>query len=116
MFPDRVRAVVIDGVLDATAWFGGGNSGDLDQETRMRSAQGAYKALREIMKRCRTAGVKACPLAGGDPMAKFELLAKRLRLPVRQRPGDLARGGLHRRQPPEGCRLVGGAGDQGRPT
>ncbi len=23
MFPDRVRAVVIDGVLDATAWFGG---------------------------------------------------------------------------------------------
>ncbi|QOC89943.1 alpha/beta hydrolase [Micromonospora craniellae] len=79
MFPDRVRAVAIDGVLDATAWFGSGASGNLGQEERMRSAQGAYKALREIFKRCRTAGVDACPLASGDPAAQFELVAQRLK-------------------------------------
>ncbi|WP_432050987.1 alpha/beta hydrolase [Verrucosispora sp. NA02020] len=79
MFPDRVRAVAIDGVLDATTWFGAGASGNLGQEDRMRSAQGAYKALREILKRCKAAGVEVCPLASGDPAAKFELLTKRLK-------------------------------------
>ncbi|GIJ14265.1 alpha/beta hydrolase [Micromonospora gifhornensis] len=79
MFPDRVRAVAIDGVLDATAWVGGGNYGDVDQESRMRSAQGAYKALSEILKRCRTVGADLCPLAPGDPAAKFELAMQRLK-------------------------------------
>ncbi|MBQ1051023.1 alpha/beta fold hydrolase [Micromonospora sp. C51] len=79
MFPDRVRALVIDGVLDATAWFGAGKAGNVVQERRMRSAQGAHKALREILKRCGTAGVEACPLATGDPVALFELVAKRLK-------------------------------------
>ncbi|RIV34559.1 alpha/beta hydrolase [Micromonospora radicis] len=79
MFPDRVRALVIDGVLDPTAWFGAGKSGDLLQEDRMRSGQGATKALREILKRCKPAGVDACPLASGDPVALFDLVAKRLR-------------------------------------
>ncbi|BCJ59796.1 alpha/beta hydrolase [Micromonospora endophytica] len=79
MFPDRVRALVIDGVLDASAWFGGGKYGDVDQEARMRSAQGADKALREILKRCKAAGVAACPLASGDPVAKFGLVTKRLK-------------------------------------
>ncbi|MFG2063437.1 alpha/beta hydrolase [Micromonospora sp. NPDC048871] len=79
MFPDRVRAVAIDGVLDATAWVGGGKYGDLDQESRMRSAQGAYKALSEIMKRCESVGAEVCPLAPGDPMAKFELAMQRLK-------------------------------------
>ncbi|PZG22201.1 peptidase S33 family protein [Micromonospora craterilacus] len=79
MFPDRVRALVIDGVLDARAWFGKGKSGNVLQEDRMRSAQGATKALREILKRCKAVGVAACPLADGDPAAKFELLTKRLK-------------------------------------
>ncbi|TCB98916.1 alpha/beta hydrolase [Micromonospora zingiberis] len=78
MFPDRVRALVIDGVLDPTAWFGTGKSGDLLQEDRMRSAQGATKALREILKRCKPAGLELCPLAYGDPAALFETAAKRL--------------------------------------
>ncbi|MEV6693238.1 alpha/beta hydrolase [Micromonospora sp. NPDC051196] len=79
MFPDRVRAVAIDGVLDATAWVGGGKYGDVDQESRMRSAQGADKALREILKRCKTVGAEVCPLAPGDPEAKFELALQRLK-------------------------------------
>ncbi|MDG4794394.1 alpha/beta hydrolase [Micromonospora sp. WMMD1082] len=79
IFPDRVRALVIDGVLDPTAWVGTGAAGNVLQEGRLRSAQGAYQALREILKRCKAVGVAACPLAAGDPVALFELVAKRLK-------------------------------------
>ncbi|MGK5674936.1 alpha/beta hydrolase [Micromonospora sp. URMC 106] len=79
MFPDRVRALAIDGVLNADAWVGRGKARTLSQEDRLRSAQGAYKALREILVRCDKAGAEVCPLAEGDPLASFELVAKRLR-------------------------------------
>ncbi len=79
MFPDRVRALVVDGVLDPNAWVGQGRSRDVAQEDRMRSAQGAYQALREILDRCAKAGEESCVLAGGDPAASYDLVAKRLR-------------------------------------
>ena len=80
MFPDRVRAVVVDGVLNPDAWVGQGKARDQLQETRLRSADGAYRALREILVRCAKAGPQACPLAAsGDPVASYELVAKRLR-------------------------------------
>ncbi|WBB66004.1 alpha/beta hydrolase [Micromonospora sp. WMMD812] len=78
MFPDRVRALVIDGVLDPRAWLGKGTARDLGQEDRMRSAEGAHRALREILARCDAAG-PACPLPGGGSAAAFELVAQRLR-------------------------------------
>ncbi|MEH0938266.1 alpha/beta hydrolase [Micromonospora psammae] len=79
MFPDRVRALVIDGVLNPNAWVGRGKARSQLQETRLRSADGAYRALREILVRCEKAGEKACPLAAGDPLASYELVARRLR-------------------------------------
>ncbi|MCX4389031.1 alpha/beta hydrolase [Micromonospora peucetia] len=79
MFPDRVRALAIDGVLNPNDWVGQGRARSLPQEDRMRSGQGAYQALREILVRCDRAGAQACPLAEGDPVASFELVAKRLR-------------------------------------
>ncbi|MFI9642885.1 alpha/beta hydrolase [Micromonospora sp. NPDC051925] len=79
MFPDRVRAVVVDGVLNPNAWVGQGKARDQLQETRLRSADGAYRALREILVRCGKAGPAACSLASGDPLASYELVAKRLR-------------------------------------
>ncbi|MFI7523689.1 alpha/beta hydrolase [Micromonospora globbae] len=78
MFPDRVRALVIDGVLDATTWVGRGKGRNLLQEDRMRSAQGAYRALSEILTRCDAAGPAACPVAG-DAAGTYDLVAKRLR-------------------------------------
>ncbi|TDC31762.1 alpha/beta hydrolase [Micromonospora sp. 15K316] len=78
MFPDRVRALVIDGVLDPYAWLGKGKARDLLQEDRMRSAQGAFQALSEILERCDAAGPAACPIAGGAA-GKYELVAQRLR-------------------------------------
>ncbi|MGY3517536.1 alpha/beta hydrolase [Micromonospora sp. PTRAS2] len=79
MFPDRVRAVVVDGVLNPNAWVGQGKARNQLQETRLASADGAYAALREILKRCASAGPQACPLAAGDPVAAVETVAKRLR-------------------------------------
>ncbi|SCG58764.1 alpha/beta hydrolase [Micromonospora coxensis] len=79
MFPDRVRAVVVDGVLDPNAWVGRGAARSQLQETRLRSADGAYKALREILDRCEKAGAEKCALAAGDPLASYELVAQRLR-------------------------------------
>ncbi|MFF5174122.1 alpha/beta hydrolase [Micromonospora sp. NPDC000089] len=79
MFPDRVRAIVIDGVLNPNAWVGQGAARDQLQETRLRSADGAYKALHEILVRCAKVGKATCPLAAGDPVAAYESVAKRLR-------------------------------------
>jgi pimeloyl-ACP methyl ester carboxylesterase len=78
MFPDRVRAVAVDGVLDPTAWVGD-RKHPTEQDQRLRSADGAYKALHEILVRCDKAGGQKCAFAKGDPVANFELVAERLR-------------------------------------
>ncbi|MFI5835239.1 alpha/beta hydrolase [Micromonospora sp. NPDC051300] len=80
MFPDRFRALVVDGVLNPNAWVGQGKARDQLQETRLRSADGAYKALHEILVRCGKVGADKCELAAkGDPVAAYETVAKRLR-------------------------------------
>ncbi|GIG22084.1 peptidase [Cellulomonas chitinilytica] len=68
LFPDRVRAVVIDGVLDPVAWAGTPATASIPQTERLKSGQGASKALTEILARCATAGPDYCVTAGlGDP-------------------------------------------------
>ncbi len=78
MFPDRVRAVVNDGVIDPTSWVGNKATQDTLLDDRLRSADGAYKALREILVRCDKAGGQQCKFAAGDPVKNFATLAKRL--------------------------------------
>ncbi|MFI7217829.1 alpha/beta hydrolase [Micromonospora maritima] len=80
MFPDRFRALVVDGVLNPNDWVGQGKARGELQETRLRSADGAYKALHEILVRCDKAGAEQCALAAtGDPVAAYDTVAKRLR-------------------------------------
>ena len=87
LFPDRVRAVVVDGVLDPVAWTTGrGGSGRTRPVTyRLRSGEAGYRALREYLARCDAAGAPACPFASARPAARrFDALARRLReQPVR---------------------------------
>ncbi|WP_416902076.1 alpha/beta hydrolase [Micromonospora echinospora] len=78
MFPDRVRAVAIDGVLSGPSWVGRRGAAGTSQEDRMRSGAGAHLALREILDRCAKAGPTFCSLAAGDPAASFDLVARRL--------------------------------------
>ncbi|MDP9796112.1 pimeloyl-ACP methyl ester carboxylesterase [Catenuloplanes nepalensis] len=76
MFPDRFRAVAIDGVLDARAWVGDTRR-ILDE--RIDSAGGASKAFTEILRRCDRAGETTCAFADGDPAREFDAIARRLK-------------------------------------
>jgi pimeloyl-ACP methyl ester carboxylesterase len=80
MFPDRVRAIVVDGVVNPVSWTGTPATGGQILDERLRSADGAYKAMRELLARCGKAGEKYCPLAaGGDPATKFRTVIERLK-------------------------------------
>ncbi len=79
MFPDRFRALVVDGVIDPVSWTGTKKTSNQIQDERMHSADGAYKALREILVRCDKAGEKYCSFAAGDPVKNFETIAQKLR-------------------------------------
>ena len=79
LFPSRVGAFVIDGVLDPIAWTTG-----YDQDakttpigTRLGSADGAQDTLDEFFRLCDEAGPD-CALAG-DSSGRFAALGERLR-------------------------------------
>lgn len=78
MFPDRIRALAIDGVLNPVSWVGTRKTQDVLLDDRLRSADGADKALREIFVRCDRAGTELCPLAG-HAARDFDLVARRLK-------------------------------------
>ncbi len=63
--PDRVRAMVLDGAINPTAWVGPqlkANGGRfLPTHLRQRSDQGAAKTLRAFLDLCGRAGVAHCP-------------------------------------------------------
>ena len=80
MFPDRVRAVVIDGVLDPEGWAGTKWNKALPQTQRIKSGQGAAKALKEILKRCKATGEDYCQLAAdGDPTKAYQAIVASLK-------------------------------------
>ncbi|MGY4644188.1 alpha/beta hydrolase [Cellulomonas sp. URHB0016] len=68
LFPDRVRALVIDGVIDPVAWAGTPANANVPQTERLKSGPAASRAFTEILARCTAAGPDLCTLAGlGDP-------------------------------------------------
>jgi pimeloyl-ACP methyl ester carboxylesterase len=76
MFPDRFRAMVIDGVINAQSWVG--NTRQILDE-RIDSSGGAFRTLTEILRRCDRAGETACAFAAGDPARNFATIARRLK-------------------------------------
>lgn len=79
LFPDRFRALVVDGVLDPIAWSTGapGEAATLPFSTRLRSDAGAAATLEEFFRLC-DAGGPLCAFAG-NASARFAALAARLR-------------------------------------
>jgi pimeloyl-ACP methyl ester carboxylesterase len=79
LFPGKVRALIVDGVLDPVAWSTG--RGDqartLPFSTRLRSAKGAYETLQEFLRLC-DAGDPNCAFSQGNPRRRFDRLARRL--------------------------------------
>lgn len=84
LFPDRVRALALDGVVDPLGWRGSTATRNEPMWDRIRSADGATKALRTLLERCDQAG-PGCTFSPGDPVANFDTIARRLKkspLPV----------------------------------
>jgi pimeloyl-ACP methyl ester carboxylesterase len=79
LFPDRVRAVVVDGVVDPIAWSTGRDDEALTLpfSTRLHSHDGAQATLDEFFRLCDAAGDR-CAFSGGSA-ARFAALADRAR-------------------------------------
>jgi pimeloyl-ACP methyl ester carboxylesterase len=82
LFPDRVRALVLDGVVDPVQYSTG--EGQVSRHTpvfpRLHSPQGSEDALTTFLRLCVAAGTR-CPLAAGTvglTRAKVDLVLARL--------------------------------------
>ena len=75
MFPDRVRAMVLDGVVDASSWYGN-PARPTELDSRLGSGTATYRALQQVMSRC--AKNKNCGLLGWgpDPLATWKKVAE----------------------------------------
>src|SRR5512132_995044 len=77
MFPNRIRAMIIDGVLDPIAWTtGSGDASTVPFSTQVRSDVGAQATLNEFFRLCDT-GV-GCAFAP-DSQARFIALGEALK-------------------------------------
>jgi pimeloyl-ACP methyl ester carboxylesterase len=80
LFPDRVRAVVLDGVLDPIAWQGTPETANVPQTQRIQSGEGAWKALQKVLAVCDWKGPAYCWTARiGDPATVFTQLANKIK-------------------------------------
>jgi pimeloyl-ACP methyl ester carboxylesterase len=77
MFPDRFRAIALDGVIDPVAWRGSAKTAGVPMSLRLNAAEGAWKALSTAFALCKAAGPTYCELP--DPMATLKAVASELR-------------------------------------
>lgn len=75
LFPDRVRAIAIDGVINPLDWIGTRGRFQVPMTMRFGAAEGSWRALRTLLERCGRS--TACPLS--NPMADFERVAQQLK-------------------------------------
>ncbi len=81
LFPDNVRAVVIDGVLDPIAWAN--KEGQIPFSTRLNSSKGAQDTLNAFFDFCIAAAPGKCAFAEGSSTAeeladRFDAIAQSL--------------------------------------
>lgn len=69
MFPDRVRAIVNDGVIDGADWVGAGRHGQTNLDVRLRSAEGAELAFNTFLELCDATTADRCEAAATDDSA-----------------------------------------------
>jgi len=79
LFPNNVRALLVDGVLDPIAWSTGTDeTRSLPFATRLHSDQGTYATLRQFFSLCNEGGAN-CAFSEGSPRRRYDELAERLR-------------------------------------
>lgn len=81
LFPDDVRTLVLDGVVEPASYTGAGRDGPrVPTFIREQSNVGSSETLEEFLDQCAEVGEASCAFAaGGDPRAKFAELAERFR-------------------------------------
>ena len=77
LFPDRFRALVIDGVLNPVAYAGTRANRSVPTTLRIKSGEASWKALTAGLDACQKAGPKYCPLT--SPRADFDRVANALK-------------------------------------
>lgn len=80
MFPGRVRAMVIDGIVDPQTLAGTRATAGVPVFDRMGSAAASDRALHELLELCQRAGRSRCSFATAHTQARFGQLAARLRV------------------------------------
>ncbi len=80
MFPDRIRAMVVDGVVDPVAYATGHGEDDAHERPvtqRWGSARGTWETLTSAFAECDRVGGQRCPTAG-ESAAKWQRIVDRL--------------------------------------
>ncbi|MFZ0530907.1 MAG: alpha/beta hydrolase, partial [Propionicimonas sp.] len=77
LFPDRVRALALDGVVNPVDWTGSPSTAGVPTTLRIKAAAAAWNTLQAGLQRCAAAGAAYCPLK--DPSADFGRVAASLR-------------------------------------
>lgn len=85
MFPDRIRAMVVDGVIDPIGYATGhDNAGAQEPPTaRWGSARGAWETLTRAFAECDRVGEARCPIAGEASATWMRIMDRLERGPVR---------------------------------
>ncbi|MFG3305072.1 alpha/beta hydrolase [Streptomyces wuyuanensis] len=83
LFPDKVRAMVLDSNIDPRVWVNGGSRAQPRLTTFLREGVdlGSAATLRQFLDHCGRAPADRCPFSAGSPeatRAKFERLMLRL--------------------------------------
>lgn len=79
MFPDRVRAIAVDGVVNPVDWIGQRRN-TVDLFNRVRSAEASEKAFLEWINRCDSHGAPLCAFAAnGSASEKWSKIINRLK-------------------------------------
>ena len=82
LFPGKVRAMILDGVLDPVAYAAGNDEPILSTGQREGSDVGSADSLAAFLDQCGEAGSAACLFSTGDAagtQAKFDTLLRRLK-------------------------------------
>jgi pimeloyl-ACP methyl ester carboxylesterase len=80
LFPENVRALIVDGVVDPIAFSTGrgGEAATVTLGTRLRSAEGAQATLEEFFRLCDAGGPSTCPFSP-NAADRYAALADRLK-------------------------------------
>lgn len=83
LFPDRIRAMVLDGNVDPVAWMNEGiDDAFLSTSLRLQSDLGSVKTLKAFLSLCGEARTDQCAFSAGSAAStqtKFAILLRRLR-------------------------------------